>query len=81
MQALAARHGLPAAPQSPLHPLQQTRADLLQAIQLTSLLDEVVRTYLPVRAVHAEMQIAATLAQMEVNGIGKCLSCKLQASL
>ena len=74
MQVLAGRHGLPAAQETPSRPLRQIRADLLQAIQLSSLLDATVHAYIPAGAVRAEMQIAAILAQMEVNGIGRCLS-------
>ena len=73
LQALAGRYGLPAAPMTPTQPLEQVRADMLQAVQLINHLQKAVQC-VPAEAVEVEMHIAPILAQMEVTAMGKLFS-------
>ena len=70
LQVLAGRHGLPAAPLTPAQPLEQLRADMLQAVQLIAHLQTAMQS-VPAEAVKVEMRIAPILAQMEVTAMGE----------
>ena len=71
MQALAPLYGIAALPITPLHPLQQLRQDLLQAVQLHIAAEQCVKAFLPARAIKVEMQVAAILGWMEHHGMGE----------
>jgi len=67
---LAARYGLSPATETPLRPLEQVRADMLQALQLTAAVQHCTSAYLPQTAVQIEIKVAAILARMEIDGMG-----------
>ena len=71
LQALASRHQLPAATALPEQPLQQLRADMLQALQLAAALEPRITPYMPKKTVQTEMEVAAVLAHMETVGMGE----------
>ena len=58
-------------PETHLRPLAQLRADMLQAMQLSSAVEQCTSAYLPPDVVQVEMQLSAILAQMEIDGMGK----------